>query len=834
MRASESGSTLGCQSLSAQGVGFENNARIIKVLLLLFRTTGFVVLDRTNEDRMSEKSTSEELERQVRGQDRRACGIDGIEKNIANTSELLSLVIKHSPVFAYLKEVTHSESKFICASDNFVDIFGIPASQLIGKAMDELFPNELARKITHDDIDAISTGNRLDIEEEFNGRNYLTYKFPIKQGDRNYLAGYLIDLAERKEMELELISRDREYRTLVESFPDFIVRYDLDLMRTYVNPAWEKASGLSAEEVINVPHADIPRVPVPAVDEYIKKIRQVMRTGGSQALEFTWVNADGVKLFLDYIIVPEYDRHGNIAGALSVGRDITGRKQAEAALRESEAKYRSMMEAFADPLYICSPDFTVEYMNPAMIRRTGRDATGERCHHAVHGLDRRCQWCAFDRVSQGEKVEMNVKSPFDQKNYRITHMPIRNQDGTISKMTIFRDITDYMQAVSEKEKAQTQLMQAQKMDSIGNLAGGIAHDFNNLLSSIIGFTELAMDEAPKGTTLEDSLREVYSAGRRAKDLVKQILAFARQSEEKKNPIQPGMIVKEVLKLIRSAIPATIEIRQKIASDSLIMGNATQIHQVLMNLCTNAAHAMEDSGGVLEVSLKDVVVGKGDSLNKIGMHRGDYVEITVSDTGVGIAPEIIGSIFDPYFTTKNSGEGTGMGLALVHGIIESCGGKVFVDSRLGEGTEFKIYLPVTAKHAAPGLRAREHLPSGTERILFVDDELTIAKMGGKILERLGYSVTTRTSSIEALELFRAKPGAFDLVITDMTMPNLSGDRLATELMKIRPDIPIILCTGYSKKISDETAFDIGFKAFAYKPMVRADLAKTVRKVLDNAD
>ena len=782
---------------------------------------------------MSEESTSEELAQRVREQKRCSSRFDGIEKGVANTSELLSLIIKHSPVYVYLKEVSHNESKVIYASDNFVDIIGISASQMIGKTMAELFPHELAGKITRDDIDVVNSGNCLDIEEELCGRNYLIYKFPIKQGEKNYLAGYLIDLTERKEMELELILREREYRTLVESFPDFIVRYDLDLRRTYVSPAWEKASGLSAAEVIDVPHTDIPGVPVPAVDEYEQKIRQVMQTGVSQALEFTWVNAAGVKLFLDYTIVPEYDRHGKIAGVLSVGRDISDRKRAEAALRESETKYRSMMEAFADPLYICSPDFTVEYMNPAMIRRTGRDGTGERCFYAMYGLETRCEWCVFDKVLLGEKVEMNVKSPRDQRNYRITHMPVRNPDGTISKMTIFRDITDYLQAISEKEKAQAQLMQAQKMESIGNLAGGIAHDFNNLLSSIIGFTELAIDEVQEGTTLEDSLQEIYSAGRRAKELVKQILAFARQSEEKRTPLQPAIIVKEVLKFIRSTIPVTIEIRQKIESNSLVLGNVTQIHQVLMNLCTNAAHAMEDSGGVLEVILKDVVVDKGASLNIIGLVPGDYIGITVSDTGVGIAPEIIGSIFDPYFTTKGSGEGTGMGLAMVHGIVESYGGKITVDSRLGNGTAFSLYLPITAKRTPSGTRPHEHLPSGKERILFVDDELTIAKMGGKILERLGYSVTARTSSIEALELFRAKPGAFDLVITDMTMPNLSGDRLAAELMKIRPDIPIILCTGYSKKISDETAFDIGIKAFAYKPMVRADLAKIVRKVLDDA-
>ena len=642
------------------------------------------------------------------------------------------------------------------------------------------------------------------------------------------------DITERKKMEIELILREREYRTLVESLPDFVVRYDLDLRRTYVNHAWEKASGLSAAEVVNVPHTDIPRVPVPAVDEYIQKIRQVLETGVTQAIEFTWVNANGVELFLDYVIVPEYDRYGKITGVLSVGRDITDRKQAEAALRESEVRYRSMMEAFAEPLYICSHNFTVEYMNPAMIHHTGKDATGEKCYKALHGLDSICDWCIFDKVVSGETVENKIKSPLDNRNYHVTNMPIKNINGTVSKMTIYRDITDYLQAVSEKEKAQAQLIQSQKMESIGNLAGGIAHDFNNILSAVIGFTELALDDAPKGTSLKDSLQEVYSAGKRAKELVKQILAFARQSDEKRSPIQPSMIVKEVLKFIRSTIPTTIKIQQDIKSDSLIIGNAIQVHQVLMNLCTNAAYAMEDSGGVLEVSLKDVVIRKEDSLNRIGIPRGDYMEIKVSDTGVGIAPEIIGSIFDPYFTTKGPGEGTGMGLAMTHGIVERYNGMITVDSQLGIGTTFTIYLPVTRKHTDLHANLPEQLPSGTEHILFVDDELSIAKMGSRMLERLGYSVTTRTSSIEALELFRVKPDAFDLVITDMTMPNLTGDKFAVELMKIRRHIPIILCTGYSKKISDETALEIGIKAFAYKPMVKADLAKTIRKVLDDAN
>lgn len=288
-----------------------------------------------------------------------------------------------------------------------------------------------------------------------------------------------------------------------------------------------------------------------------------------------------------------------------------------------------------------------------------------------------------------------------------------------------------------------------------------------------------------------------------------------------------------MKFIRSSIPTTIKIESEINSDSLIMGNGTQVHQVLMNLCTNASHAMESNGGVLKVSLEDVFIKRTSTIENTDLSEGDYLKIMVSDTGTGIDPSIIGSIFKPYFTTKKVGEGTGMGLAVVHGIIESYGGKITVDSQLGVGTTFTICLPITTRRSTQEEYVPEQLPNGVERILFVDDEAPIAKMGSQILARLGYSVTTRTSSIEALELFQTKPSDFDLVVTDMTMPNLTGDKLAIELLRIRPDIPVILCTGYSKNISNESASEIGIKAFAYKPMVNAEMAKTVRKVLDEA-
>ena len=315
-----------------------------------------------------------------------------------------------------------------------------------------------------------------------------------------------------------------------------------------------------------------------------------------------------------------------------------------------------MMESMTDPVCICSADYTVEYMNPAMIRRVGSDCIGEPCHKILHGLEEKCEWCVWDKLESGRSIETSILSPKDNRSYRVSNMLLEKMDGSVSKMTIFRDITDYIDAVAEREKARAQLVQAQKMESIGSLAGGIAHDFNNILSSIIGFTELSLEIPEKGAVLEDNLREVYAAGKRAKDLVRQILAFARQSEEEIKPIQPGIIAKEVLRFIRSSMPVTIEIQQAIESDALIMGNPTQLHQILLNLCANAADAMEENGGVLDVRLQDVAIDDDPKWRPLHLPAGGYIEITVSDTGTGIPPETMNSIFEPYFTTKGPGKG----------------------------------------------------------------------------------------------------------------------------------------------------------------------------------
>ena len=397
-------------------------------------------------------------------------------------------------------------------------------------------------------------------------------------------------------------------------------------------------------------------------------------------------------------------------------------------------------------------------------------------------------------------------------------------------------------AVSWKQNATRQalhesamrLRQIEKLESLGNLAGGIAHDINNILSAIIGYTQLALEDVGKGSLMESHLNEVHTAGMRATELVRQILTFARRVDTEFKPVKVSLIAKEVLKLLRSTIPADIAIQSEIQSESLVLGDVTQIHQVFLNLCTNAAQAMESEGGELRVRLRDVRLEK----NVLNRHRemsigpGDYLEITISDTGAGIAPEQVGRIFDPYFTTKELGRGTGMGLSTVHGIVKAYNGEIVVRSQLGEGSSFTIYLPATKRRSEADKYVAKELPGGRESVLVVDDEAPIANMTKMILRRLGYRVTTRTDSQEALELFREGPDRFDLAITDMAMPNMTGDKLARELKKIRPDLPVVLCTGYSNKVSGKTAEQLGVAALVMKPLGRAKLAETVRKALDD--
>ncbi len=424
-----------------------------------------------------------------------------------------------------------------------------------------------------------------------------------------------------------------------------------------------------------------------------------------------------------------------------------------------------------------------------------------------------------------------TRSDGNKKWLSISSSIVKDENNTVHVMAVMIDITDRKQAEKEKAEIEKQLRQAYKMEAIGTMAGGIAHDFNNMLAIIIGNADMAMDDVPKENFARDYIDQVLKASYRAKDLVKQILTFTRQAEKKAKPINIIQAIEDSLKLLHSTIPTSVEIRKKFElDDGFIVADPTQFHQVMINLCTNATQAMHDKG-VLVVSLTVVNLTDEDLVNQLGKEPGSYIRLSVSDTGEGIDPATIDRIFDPFFTTREVGQGTGVGLSVVHGIVESHDGFITVESEPGKGSTFHVFF-----HKSEDLPIEERgvggaLPTGNERILFVDDEKALAEIGSKMLERLGYTVATFTSSTAALETFKSQQDGFDLIITDMAMPDLTGKELATELLKVRPDIPIILCTGYSSMISKENAEEIGIREFCMKPLDWRQLAKTVRKVLD---
>jgi PAS domain S-box-containing protein len=396
------------------------------------------------------------------------------------------------------------------------------------------------------------------------------------------------------------------------------------------------------------------------------------------------------------------------------------------------------------------------------------------------------------------------------------------------KRVIHTVLTD----ITRLKLAEEEFRQSQKMEAIGTLAGGIAHDFNNILAAILGFTEMAIDDVPDRPDVEKNLRNVLKSAMRARDLVKQILAFSRKSAYTRSPISVSPLMKETVQLLRASISSTVEIKltMNTISDTTLAA-PVEVQQILMNLATNASLAMEEKGGILEISLTDIDFKPDSPVFGTDVMGGEYLQLTVKDTGIGMSPEVKRRVFEPFFTTREVGKGTGMGLAVVYGIVEDLRGTITVESEPGNGSTFRVLLPKIKSEVKEEQRQAVQVPRGTERILFVDDEDMLVEWGQAVLERFGYAVTAVTDPTEALETFSADPSRFDLVITDQTMSGMSGIQLSEELLKIRPDIPIILCTGHSETVSPEKAKEVGIGIFLMKPLVKRELAEAVRGALD---
>ena len=563
-----------------------------------------------------------------------------------------------------------------------------------------------------------------------------------------------------------------------------------------------------------------------------------IRERNTGTVETRWLRKDGTMIDVLLSSAPIDPKDLSI-GVTFTALDITSRKEAEEDLRESEEQYRSLFKNNHSIMLLIDPETAnIVDANPAAVSFYGWSYEA-LIRKKMFDINTLTEEQVFGEM---EKAKMEQRKHFyfrhclasgENRDVEVYSGPIKVH-GKELLYSIVYDITARKKTEEEKAALEGQLLHAQKMESIGTLSGGIAHDFNNLLAIILGNAELAMEDVPEWHPVKDNINEIRTASLRARDVVRQLLSFGRKTDPKKRPVKLVQIVEDALKFLRFSIPTSIEIHQNIPNDTdnTILADSTQINQVMINLFTNAAHAMEDAGGVITIGIQNVYLDQVSAPFYPDLSLGNYVKLTVSDTGTGIDHEIKDRIFDPYFTTKEVGKGSGIGLSVVHGIVKSHNGAIYVDSKFGKGTTFSILFPATEEEAVIETEAIEKLSTGNERILFVDDEKSMAEIGRRRLERLGYQVEAKTNPIEALELFRADPDQFDLVITDMTMPHITGDKLVKEILKIRPDMPTILCTGFSEKIDEEKAKKIGVRQYIEKPFDRGKLSRLVRKVLDH--
>lgn len=523
--------------------------------------------------------------------------------------------------------------------------------------------------------------------------------------------------------------------------------------------------------------------------------------------------------------------------------DVTERRRAEEELRQNRSFLTQIIDTVPSPIFVKDREGRFVLANKAMaelygatppdlVGRTGEEFNPHEDETSIFRAEDLEVLDSQKPIFIPQRVVTNARG--ERRIHATTKLPL---SGNSRVLGVAVDITERKQAEAERAKMEKHFRQAQKMQALGTLAGGIAHDFNNMIFAILGFIRLALKQAPQGSKLEEYLQQVQSAGLRASDLVRQILTFSRHTDKEMKPVHLATLFKEVGKMLHATLPATIDFRilvdQTLAEgEDVVVGDPTQIHQVLMNLCTNAMHAMQQKGGSLEMGLRPLRIEQQGLACYPDKGPGDYLEIVVSDTGHGIDSAIIEQIFDPFFTTKNPGEGTGMGLSVVHGIVNSHGGSIAVESSVGQGTTFRIILPRKLEQEHYAADSTDPAPRGRERILFVDDEAILVDMAREMLGQLGYRVTALTSPHMALQRFKETPGNFDLVITDQTMPYLTGMEMARQMLALRPDLPVILVTGYTEHLTPEQTRKAGIREFLMKPIIEEHLAQVIRQVLES--
>ncbi|MEJ5360285.1 MAG: PAS domain S-box protein [Desulfobacterales bacterium] len=772
------------------------------------------------------------------------------EKLLAQSEERFRLLYEEAPLpYVALDEA----GAFLSANDAFLKTLRLQRQDLPGRFADLVHPawqdrfRDSFRRL-------LSTGEASGMEFELrraDGEGLRVFFFGRSlHADPDGAArvhGILWDITALRRTETELESQRQTLAAVFESVPHILLLVDREVRIVRINRAGalrvgrrpEEIEGLDCGDALFCAHAargpccgGTPACPECAVRTLVARSFTTGETVENAPARLL-LRANGGEKEFDALVSTARVTADERDLVLVSLVDVTEARRMERELRASEERLGRLIESAPDGIYIQSGG-VIQFANPTAARIFGasapEDLVGRPIRDLIHPEEREALAARLAALDAG--------LPVPPRSFRVVRLDGRPAEIEVSSVFIRyrgRDaVLVFARDVTEQKKLERGLVQAQKMEAIGTLAGGIAHDFNNILGVIVGNAELMAFDPGIPPAARGQLEQILAASRRAKNLVRQILAFSRHSREEKLLINLKPIVKETLEFLRSSAKPAVRLEHFVAPDAgAVFADPTQMQQVVMNLCTNAVQALPEEGGLLRLELGNAELSAADLAGEAGAAPGRYVVLTVTDTGCGMSPELMGRIFEPFFTTKGPERGTGLGLAVVHGIVHAHGGFIKVFSEPGRGSTFKVFLPRAEGEAEADAEARRPLPTGTESILLVDDEAPLADLGRKLLEGLGYRVEVRTAPLEALAVFRAAPSRWDLVITDLAMPQMNGLRLARELLLVRPGVPVILCTGFGEPEEEQKARAFGIRAVLHKPLLRRELAEAVRRVLDEA-